>query len=555
MQDDERDAVSWRDDDDDERRGGAVATGLGAWGMSLAIHGLGLALIALIVFTRLLPEQVPIRVEPLPLAVEQPEERKDRELIKREMTAPEVSENPDEPVVADLEVPVEEPMVETDEVSEAALAESNEASSVSEMGGMNAFMAIGGGSGAAGAYGRRSGAGRRHALRKGGGSPGSEGAVDRALRWFVRHQSPDGRWDVDGYGKNCALPGPKCEPGTARTGKDGDVACTAYAVLCFLGAGHDHLRGTYAQVVRDGLDFLVAQQGDDGSWGRNYENGVATMALCEAYGMSEDRKLRASAQRGVDYLLRMQAEDGDGYKLAWNYTSPRPERNDASVSGWCLMALKSARLGGLAVGEGLAGGKEWFERAWQAANPDHATIDQYGVSVFPYAYDGIADANMYGKDGVAKPAAAIDEQEAKADKRHLACVGALCAVFLGYDDDDPRFASMINWIARHQTPQAWPTDTYYLYYNTMAMFMAGGEQWRDWNAQTRDLLVDSQRRGEGCFDGSWNPQGAGGHHVAEVGRVLVTAYACLSLEVYYRSISREAWNTAGLARPLPRWTM
>ena len=64
-----------------------------------------------------------------------------------------------------------------------------------------------------------------------GGSRASESAVDAALRWFKRHQSPNGMWDVDGYPVNCTLAGAKCEPGTDHTGADGDAAMTGYAVF------------------------------------------------------------------------------------------------------------------------------------------------------------------------------------------------------------------------------------------------------------------------------------------------------------------------------------
>ena len=180
------------------------------------------------------------------------------------------------------------------------------------------------------------------------------------------------------------------------------------------------------------------------------------------------------------------------------------------------MALKSARAGGLDIGEGMAGAEIWLERVWKATNPNWEQIDPYeGKSGFPYQWNSTTD-----------------EINRKNGPQDLTCVGALCAVFLGHDGDSPMLSSMVNTLVTDQMQSKWPLETYYLYYSTLAVFQAGGERWRNFNAVTRDLLVENQRVGEGCFDGSWD---VGTRTTKDWGgRILSTAYCCLSLEVYYR---------------------
>ena len=213
--------------------------------------------------------------------------------------------------------------------------------------------------------------------------------------------------------------------------------------------------------------------------------------------------------------------------LAWDYTAPKVTRNDSSVSGWNVMALKSAKASGLDVAEGLDGAERWLTGAWEAANPNHASLTAYDQSQFPYTWNAQTDA-------------------VKMHNGSLTCVGALSAVFLGRNAGDTMLESMANWISANQTPRAWPTDTYYMYHNTLTMFQLGKNdpRWLEWNGTVRDMLVDNQRvEGDvSCLTGSWDPDGAGGRKISQVGRTLVTAYSVLSLEVYYRYRAAEAAN-------------
>ena len=72
---------------------------------------------------------------------------------------------------------------------------------------------------------------------------------------------------------------------------------------------------------------------------------------------------------------------------------------------------------------------------------------------------------------------------------------------------------------------------YYWYYGCLCMYMHKGEAWETWNPTMRQILLDRQVKG-GRDEGSWDYKH--GQHSGAMGRVIATAMATLSLEVYYR---------------------
>ncbi len=374
--------------------------------------------------------------------------------------------------------------------------------------------------------------GRQRLLARNGGSRGSDDAVQRALRWFKRHQGGNGMWSAEHYQERCGET-PRCEPGSVSSagGSVVDVALTGYALLCFLGDGYDQRTpSAYRAAIAKGLDALCAVQAADGLLGeRNYEHAVATSALCEAYAMSDDPGLRSPAQRAVDIIRARQnqgpasatGDAGLGNGLGWDYREANAGRNDASVTGWNVMALKSALSAGLVVGNGLNGARRWLEGAWKASNPEWRSLsDPYAAtSQFAYTWDALGGAVTLGAPG--------------SDGHDLVPVGGMCAVFLGGHRGDLMLESLANHVITYQLPAAYPCNTYALYYDTYTMFQVGGQRWATWNGAVRDLLVKAQRQGGGCFAGSWDWEGTR-YHGQDVGRVLSTAYCCLCLEVYHR---------------------
>jgi hypothetical protein len=525
----------------------AQKRGLGGWGISLGLHSIILASMAFVVFAAAKPDEPPpVHFVPLP----PPAPEKPRK-------APSLPNTPDTKVTADVaDVTVDTPVTVEDKPADPVNADDPEntqtvnkgredAVAVSEEGSSSFIPVLGPGASAPGKKGNPFGDRRQKALHPGPGGPGgpgihgrpsrpSENAVEAALRWFKRHQSRDGGWEAVKYNLNCS-DDPKCEPGGNEAGAV-DPAMTGYALLCYIGAGYDHVTpNRYQAVVRHGLEKLLSVQDPDGRFGpRNYEHAVATMALAEAYAATSDPALKGPAQRGIDAILRAQNQAGDqdkdrdhgyGTGMGWDYVNPTT-RNDSSVSGWNVMALKSGLAAGLTIGNGLEGAKHWLDRTWKATNPGWAKLDPYtGESRFPYTWDTGTQAVQIA----AAPAA----HAKSADAQDLTCVGLACAIFLGHHAGDPMVESLSNQVMDHELPTAWPCNTYKLYYNTLSMFQVGGKRFDAWDTQVRDMLVAAQHRDGGCFDGSWDWNGTA-FPGNQVGRVLSTAFCCLSLEVYYR---------------------
>ena len=45
-----------------------------------------------------------------------------------------------------------------------------------------------------------------------------------------------------------------------------------------------------------------------------YGHGMASIALCEAYGMTQDPKLRGPAQKALDYIVKAQHAPTGGWR-------------------------------------------------------------------------------------------------------------------------------------------------------------------------------------------------------------------------------------------------
>ena len=158
------------------------------------------------------------------------------------------------------------------------------------------------------------------------------------LEWIARHQRPDGAWSLDYHGQctdqGCPFESPMLS----------DTAATGLGLLPLLGAGHIHTKECrYQDNIRRGLEYLMKNQSPEGELflggDRNtkyYSHAIAAMALCEAYGLSKDPRLKIPAQRALNFIAKNQNLDDGG----WRYYPG--QAGDTSVFGWQMFAAFAA---------------------------------------------------------------------------------------------------------------------------------------------------------------------------------------------------------------------
>jgi len=345
--------------------------------------------------------------------------------------------------------------------------------------------------GQSGSFASRSGPLRQELLMQGGGNARSEAAVADGLKWLSEHQGADGSWNS---AKHQADGKCNCQPG-----HDDPMFGTAFALLAFLGAGETPRNGAYAKNVQKGVKWLLSKQQADGVLsGNGYIEGMATIALCEAYGMTKDPQLKGPAQKAINALVNWQGPDG-GFRYA-----PK-QAGDMSVSSWHIQALKAGQLAGL--------------------NVPKATLTAVGNFL----------------DKVSTPDGSGCGYTGPQPTPRMTAAGMLCRQYTGWG---PRNPGLVKAVDSHRRLPPSPAfkDMYHFYYSTQVMYNMGGEGWQRWNAGVegrpgmRDLLIMAQDQGQSNGrahqKGSWDP--AGDAFGAQFGRLGYTCLCILTLEVYYR---------------------
>lgn len=358
-------------------------------------------------------------------------------------------------------------------------------------------------------YRSRFGERKEIALEEHGGGADTERAVALGLAYLASVQNEDGSWGDPRR--------------THRKYRQVAVGKTGLSLLAFMGAGHTPgSGGEHEDTVESAIEFLLSVQGRrSGQFGNTnaYSHGIATYALAECFALTRDERLRAPLERAVATILRNQIRRGDRRLVGgWSYYYPDGEVYDGwprvSVTAWQIMALESARLGGLEVpDEVFAAARSFLLRSWDGR-----------LGAFRYSHDPERLNSEYSTLPGSTPAALFalgllgDEVagEAFADARGFV---------------SRRAPSGYEWRGDDAFVERAACNLYFWYYGTLALFRIGGEEWQRWNTGLKETLLPSQAE-----DGSWEPLSVYADYAGddEEDKSYTTAMCVLSLEVYYR---------------------
>ncbi|MEM9346116.1 MAG: hypothetical protein AAGB26_05825 [Planctomycetota bacterium] len=320
-----------------------------------------------------------------------------------------------------------------------------------------------------------------------GGSEGTERAIAMGLDWLTKHQEPDGHWDMAKHGSS----------------KDYNTAGAGLALLCYYGWGIKHgqfgdtgKHPEHTEAVTKALNWLIVQQKEDGdlrgakSGHAMYCHGIASIALCEAYALTEDPAIREAATLAIRFIINAQHHAG-----GWRYNPG--QTGDLSVTSWQLMALHSASMAGIEVPE------EAFEKA-----------------------RGFLDAVAFGKHG-----GRYGYTGPSGGGPAMTPTGMFLRQLDLEPPDQPRMIESARYMQANMLKPG-KRRFYYEYYGTLALYQHQGPIWQEWNENMKQAYIGSQvSAGEQA--GSWDPN-LDANFAKRGGRLTTTTLAILSLEVYYR---------------------
>jgi hypothetical protein len=283
-------------------------------------------------------------------------------------------------------------------------------------------------------------------------SPKLEEAVQRGFEALRRMQKSDGSFGQGRFGEH--------------------VGITSLCAIALMADGNVPGRGEFGDCVQKALDFVLSHSTETGllvsddTHGPMYGHGFATLFLGEIYGMNQDDdRVRDALVRAVQLIVSSQNNEG-----GWRY-NPIPADADVSVTICEIMALRSARNAGIKVPKSTIDDAIRYVRSCQNDDGGFRYMKEVSGSAWPRTAAGIASlfyAGIYEDQSIDR---GLDYLTRNAFPRGAGGVG------VGF--------SQQHYFYGH-------------YYAVQAMYLAGGERWKNWWPAIREELIAKQNP-----DGTW----------------------------------------------------
>ena len=288
-------------------------------------------------------------------------------------------------------------------------------------------------------------------------------------------------------------------------------AMTSLAILALTSMGHQPTDETpEGRSLKRGLDYILRPDGqdDDGYFGgkdgsRMYGHGITTLMLAEMIGMGadsgQDELLRTKCRKAIELILRAQkVPKSDNNRGGWRYT-PESGDSDMSVTVWQTMALRAAKNAGMDVPhDAIEQAVKYIKRCFEPER-DRKRGEQ----------EGKVDFGGFGYQGRGRELSTTAE-------------GLLALQVCGeYEAEETLAAS--NRLLRDGIRPGEKWFFYLTYYYAQGMYQRGGQHADEGRKVTANVLLPVQQR-----DGSW--EGTGGEE-RQGGKIYATSLAVLALAV------------------------
>lgn len=291
--------------------------------------------------------------------------------------------------------------------------------------------------------------------------------IEAGLEYLNQTQHPDGGWAAN-YGKNTNMVGGALRAFVDYNATDPrwqDAIEGAVRFLRFCWHDPDDYnsqsdKDRYGGVINNDVFHPTYTHGT------MYSQGAATAALIDYYFHTRDLSILPYINASVDLIVRSQntpykpnTMGGPRSQGGWRY-EPWTTSSDTSLSGWNMHAIILAESSGIYDVPDWA--FEYSERWLQSCSSGSG-----------YGYSGAYTSNTN------------------------TAVGTYCMLLMGKGNEG-HVQGALNSI-KGWGPTYRPTSFYYTYHATIAMYLVGGQEWKDWYEEVADMLMGNQNQ-----DGSWN---------------------------------------------------